>query len=240
MLHSLPVHGCEEFCSKNAYRVVHPADYDYNDANEVIAMIKEFLPFDVVRNGALKIAHKMYSDGFVPDVIYCSLRGGAYMANVISEYYKLVRKDYHPVLYASVVARSYTDVQQHEKVYVDGWTYAPEYLRPGDKIMLVDDIFDSGRTINSLVEIFLKHGVPRSNIKIVVHDYKRFTYHKEQQSIQPDYWCRLLEITKPEDDRWIHYLSHELVGLSKDELEEYYFKDDPELRPVLEPILGKV
>jgi len=105
------VHGCEEFCSKNAYRVVHPADYDYNDGNEVITMIKEFLPFDVVRNDALKIAHKMYSDGFVPDVIYCSLRGGAYMANVISEYYKLVRKDYHPVLYASVVARSYTDVQ---------------------------------------------------------------------------------------------------------------------------------
>ena len=45
---------------------------------------------------------------------------------------------------------------------------------------------------------------------------------------------------QPEDDRWIHYLSHELVGLSKGELEEYYFKDDPELRPVLEPILGKV
>ena len=74
-------------------------------------MIKEFLPFDVVRNDALKIAHKMYSDGFVPDVIYYSLRGGVYMVNVISEYYKLVRKDHHPVLYASVVARSYTNMQ---------------------------------------------------------------------------------------------------------------------------------
>lgn len=203
-----------------------------------MTMIKDFLPYDVVRNDALKIAYRMYNDGFIPDVIYCSLRGGAYMANVISEYYKLVRKDFHPVLYAAVVARSYSDIQQHEKVYVDGWSYAPEYLRPGDKIMLVDDIFDSGRTINSLVEIFLERGVPRSNIKVVVHDYKYFSYHKEQQPIQPDYWCRRFDITKPEEDRWIHYMSHELVGLSKQELEEHYFKDDPELRPILEPLLG--
>jgi len=200
-------------------------------------MIKEFLPYDVVRNDALKIAYRIYNDGFIPDVIYSSLRGGAYMANVISEYYKIVRKDFHPVLYAAVVARSYTDIQQHDKVYVDGWSYAPEHLRPGDKIMLIDDIFDTGRTINSLVEIFLEHGIPRGNIKVVVHDYKYFTY-KSQQPVQPDYWCRRFDITKPEEDRWIHYMSHELVGLSKQELEEHYFKDDPELRPVLGPILG--
>ncbi|MCK9171708.1 MAG: phosphoribosyltransferase, partial [Treponema sp.] len=102
----------------------------------------------------------------------------------------------------------------------------------------VDDIFDSGRTINSLVEIFLERGVARSNIKVVVHDYKYFSYHKEQQPIQPDYWCRRFDISKPEDDRWIHYMSHELVGLSKQELEDHYFKDDPELRPILEPLLG--
>ena len=47
-------------------------------------MIKEFLPYDVVRNDALKIAYKIYNEGFIPDVIYCSLRGGAYMANVIT------------------------------------------------------------------------------------------------------------------------------------------------------------
>ena len=33
-------------------------------------------------------------------------------------------------------------------------------------------------------------------------------------------------------------MSHELVGLSKKELEEYYFKDDPELIDVLAPYLG--
>ena len=89
-------------------------------------MIREFLPFDKVRNNALKLAHKIYTDGFVPDVIYVSLRGGAYMANVISEYFKILRKVVRPVLFAAVVARSYTDVRENSKVMVDGWTYSPD------------------------------------------------------------------------------------------------------------------
>ena len=58
--------------------------------------MKEFLPFDTVRIDALKLAHKIYQeDHFVPDVLYTSLRGGAYMANVISEYYKIDRNTKH-------------------------------------------------------------------------------------------------------------------------------------------------
>lgn len=203
-------------------------------------MIKEFLPYDVVRNGALKLARMIYDeDGFVPDVIYSSLRGGAYMANVISEYYRIAHKDQHPVLYAAVVARSYTDVRKSTpRVYVDGWTYPPANLRPGDRIMLIDDIFDTGNTINALVNILLDYGVSRRNIKVVVHDYKYYTY-KIEQPVQPDYWCRRFIINCPDEDRWIHYLSHELVGLSEEELEQYYYKQDPELKSILGPYLGK-
>ena len=198
--------------------------------------MKEFLPYDSVRIDALKRAHKIYQqDKFVPDVIYTSLRGGAYMANVISEYYKVALKNHKPVLYAAVVARSYTDVSQHSAVRIDGWTYSPDYLRAGDKIMLVDDIFDSGRTLNYLVGILLERGVPRENIKIVVHDYKVYKW-KEQLPIQPDYWCRKFEISNPEENTWINYNSHELVGLTHEELEENFYKPYPDLREVLEPI----
>lgn len=204
-------------------------------------MIKEFLPYETVRNDALKIAHKIFQDGFIPDVIYASLRGGAYMANVISEYFKILasKEKFHPVLYAGVVARSYSDVANHTKVFIDGWTYPPQNLRPGDKILLIDDIFDSGNTINCLVkELMNSRGIPREDIKVVVHDYKYFTYYEKQLPIQPDYWCRKFEITKPEENRWIHYLSHELVGLTNEELEKYYYADDPELKNILGPYLG--
>jgi uncharacterized protein len=193
---------------------------------------KEFLSYDVVRNNALKLAHRIHSEGFVPDVIYVSLRGGAYMGNVISEYFKLVRKNDRPILYAAVVARSYTDIHEHDCVRVDGWTYLPEHLRAGDKVLLIDDIFDSGRTINHLVQIILEKGIPRCDCKVAVHDYKYFSYKAEQLPIQPDYWCRKISIDRPEEDRWIHYMSHELVGLSKAELEDRYYSQDPELREV--------
>ncbi|MGP1587653.1 MAG: phosphoribosyltransferase [Treponemataceae bacterium] len=197
-------------------------------------MMKEFLPYDKVRNDALKLAYKIYKEGFIPDVIYCSLRGGAYMANVISEYFKLVCKEKHPVYYASVIAHSYTDIRSASKMKLDGWTYSPDYLRSGDKILLVDDIFDTGNTVNFLVDILLSKSIPRKDIKVAVHDYKYYTNKREQLPIQPDYWCRKFVIDNCEEDRWIHYMSHELIGLSKKELEEYYYKDDPELKEVFD------
>lgn len=198
--------------------------------------MKEFLPYETVRNDALKLASKIYHDGFIPDIIYVPLRGGAYMGNVISEYFKLALKGRKPVLYAAVVARSYTDIHEHDEIRIDGWTYSPDYLRQGDKILLIDDIYDTGRTLNYLVDYLLSKGVPRKDIKVVVHDYKNFT-NKKTLPIKPDYWCRKFDISSPEEDRWIHYCSHELVGLTKEELEEHYYKEDPELRAVLDEVL---
>lgn len=200
---------------------------------------KIFLPYDKVRNNAIKLSHRIYRDGFVPDVIYVSLRGGAYIGNVVSEYFKFVRKNDRPVLYAAVVARSYHDIHDHEEVRIDGWTYSPEYLRQGDRILLVDDIFDSGRTINFLAEELLERGIPRSDLKIAVHDYKEFAYRDDADApIKPDYYCRKHTIDSPENDLWIHYMSHELMGLSEKELEEHYYREDPELKGALDIFNG--
>ena len=141
---------------------------------------KEFLPYELVRNNALKMAHRIYHEGFYPDVIYVSLRGGVYLGNVISEYYKFVQRRARPVYYAAVVARSYTGIGECEEVKVEGWTYGADSLRTGDKVLLVDDIFDSGRTINHLSGIIMERGIPRKDLKIAVHDYKHFPNRKEQ------------------------------------------------------------
>jgi hypoxanthine phosphoribosyltransferase len=196
-------------------------------------MRKEFLPYQVVRNNAIRLARRSWEEGFVPDVIYVSLRGGAYMGNVISEFFKLVRRGDRPSYYAAVVARSYRDIGEQDRVKVDGWTYDPAYLRNGDRVMLVDDIFDSGRTINHLVEIIMDKGIPRSDVRVAVHDYKVRRYLDRQLPVQPDLWCRRHELAGPEDDFWIHYLSHELVGLTDAEKREYYFRDDPDLADAL-------
>ena len=195
-------------------------------------MQKEFLSYDIIRNNSIKLAHTIHHDGFVPDVIYVSLRGGAYMGNVISEYFKVVRRDQRPVFYAAVVARSYTDVKAAEAIRIDGWTYNPKYLRSGDRVLIVDDIFDSGRTINYLVNVVMAKGVPRKDIRIAVHDYKIRRFQGDEPLIRPDYWCRLHDIEAPAQDNWVHYLSHELVGLTADEIRAHY-SDDPEVVDIL-------
>lgn len=198
-------------------------------------MPKEFLEPTIVRDNAVKLARRIHGDRFVPDVIYVSLRGGAYLGNVLSEYFKVVRRGQRPVFYAAVVARSYTDIHTSERVMVDGWTYSPEYLRSGDRILLVDDIYDSGHTVNHLVEIFLEKGIPRDDIKVAVHDYKIRTFSPEKLPIQPDYWCRKHVVERPEDDTWIHYLSHELVGLNADEVGANY--PDPDTADAIRSIM---
>jgi len=197
-------------------------------------MKKEFLSYKTVRNNALKIAHRISNDGFIPDVIYVSLRGGVYLGNVISEYFKIIQRRIRPVYYAAVVARSYTGVRESAEVKVEGWTYLPDALRTGDKVLLVDDIYDSGRTMNHLANLIMEKGIPRKDLKVVVHDYKYFTDAKERFPVQPDYWCRKHEQSIKDEDTWIHYSSHELIGLSQEELEKHYYASDPELREVLE------
>jgi hypoxanthine phosphoribosyltransferase len=201
-----------------------------------VFMKKEFLPYDIVRNNALKLAHRIYRDGFIPDVIYVSLRGGVYLGNVISEYFKVVLHRARPVYYAAMVARSYTGIRESDEVKVEGWTYSPEALRTGDRILLVDDIFDSGRTINHLTNMIMEKGIPRKDLKVAVHDYKYFYNKADQLPVQPDYWCRKHEFSVDDEDLWIHYMSHELVGLTPGELEEYYYTQDPALRDVLQVI----
>ena len=134
-------------------------------------MHKEFLPYETVRNNALKMAYKIYNDGFVPDVIYVSLRGGAYLANVVSEFFKIVRRDTHPVLYAAVVARSYSIFVNETGLWWTGGLIlrTPSSWRPHHAYRRY---FDTGKTINHLVEILLERQSPCRDIKVAVHDYK--------------------------------------------------------------------
>jgi len=39
------------------------------------------------------------------------------------------------------------------------------------------------------------------------------------------------------DSRWIHYMSHELTGLTPEELEKHYYAQYPELREIFKGVL---
>jgi len=200
-------------------------------------MIKTFISYNEIRNNALKLIHKVYTkDNFIPDVIYVCLRGGAYIGNIISEYYKLVSKESDKkVFYAAVVAKSYVDlddIENRETIIVDGWTYDIKDLKKDFKVMLIDDIYDSGYTSNTLINMIIKQGLDPNNIKLFVHDYKVYTY-KKQLSITPDYYCFKHMIETPDKNNWVHYLSHELLGLTQEDIDNYY-SEDKEVKKIIE------
>ncbi|MFW6343849.1 MAG: phosphoribosyltransferase, partial [Sediminispirochaetaceae bacterium] len=64
--------------------------------------------------------------------------------------------------------------------------------------------------------------------------YKVFTYQENKMTVTPDYYCNKHVIDSPEEDVWIHYKSHELVGLSREEYKKNYSYTDREFTDILE------
>lgn len=199
--------------------------------------MKEFVSYNEIRNNGLVLARTMYDEGYIPDVIYASMRGGVYLANVISEFFKLAYRNKKNILYSTVLVHSYSGINENSDVVLDAWSVNPKELKKDSSILIVDDIFDSGATINFLGNDLLNLGVSRSNIKVAVHDYKFFAYRETVHKIIPDYWCRKHVINSEDDNIWIHYLSHELIGLSSDEVEKYYTSEDKRLYEVFKGIV---
>jgi hypothetical protein len=54
--------------------------------------------------------------------------------------------------------------------------------------------------------------------------------------VQPDYYCVKHEILSKEEDIWIHYMSHELVGLTEDELKKNYVSAYEDLDPIFKEL----
>lgn len=194
-----------------------------------MSLEKEFVSYVKVRNSALKMAMRIYEDGFEPDILYVLMRGGAYLGNVFSEVFQMLRTAPSPLLCAAVVAHSYTVKGEQRAVKIEGWTYDPQYIRPNEKVLLVDDIYDSGHTVDKLASEITSKGVLRENLRIVVFDYKKRPNPQGSPIFFPDYYCRLHDIVGGAPDTWIHYKSHEIAALKDSEIQEQYLDEDPSL-----------
>jgi hypoxanthine phosphoribosyltransferase len=176
--------------------------------------MKVFITEEEIRKDAIELCKRLVKDDFIPDVIYNILRGGSYMANAISEYFKFKYPKHKPVMFAAVAARSYSGIDTSSEVVIDGWTMPPEMLRPGDKVLLCDDVFDTGHTITKLAQILSKRGC---DVRIAVHDIKKDK--PGQCRPEPQYICKEVVF-----DTWINY-PHEMIGLTKEEQIQLYGKE---------------
>ncbi len=170
-------------------------------------MQKTYITAQELLESSFKLAHEVYSDGFRPQFIVGIWRGGTPIGIAVQEYfeYKGINTDH-----ISVRTSSYYGInKQSKKIRVHGLHYLIENANSEDGLLIVDDVFDSGRSVNALIKEIKKQSrlnTP-SDIRVACTYYKPSMRAVE---ITPDYYAH-------KSDEWLVF-PHELDGLTKEEI----------------------
>ncbi len=168
---------------------------------------------------SFKLAVQIYESGFRPDFIIGIWRGGTPVGIAVQEYL-----DYKGVITDHIAIRTslYTGINEQSKtVRVHGLHYIIENINAEDSLLIIDDVFDSGRSIKAAIEQLsanTRKNMPY-NLKIACTWYKP---SNNKVDLIPDYYIH-------ETDKWLVF-PHELAGLTIDEIKQ----GKPELAAIFE------
>lgn len=172
-------------------------------------MQKRFISAQELLEDSFKVAAKVYEDGFRPDYIVGIWRGGAPIGIAVQEYFDYKKVDTDHI---AVRTSSYYGInQQSKEIKVHGLHYIIENANTEDSLLIVDDVFDSGRSIDALIKqlkLLMRNNLP-ADIRIACPWYKP---KNSKVDIVPDYFVH-------ESEEWLVF-PHELSGLSPEEIIE--------------------
>ncbi|MBL4748822.1 MAG: hypothetical protein JKY17_08780 [Magnetovibrio sp.] len=157
-----------------------------------------------------RLGRLILKDGFRPDYIVGLWRGGAPVGIAVQELlaYNGVITDH-----ISIRTSSYTGIgQQGDEVYVHGLHYIIENANADDGLLIIDDTFDSGRSVKAVIDEIVN--LSRANTPKIIK--VATVYYKPTQrtvDFEPDYFIH-------QTDKWVVF-PHELQDLSEDEIAKY-------------------
>jgi len=155
------------------------------------------------------LAKKVFDSNFQADFIIGVWRGGAPVGIAIQEYFEYagIKTDH-----VAIKTSSYTGIdQQSKKIQVDSLEYILNNINKHSRVLIVDDVFDSGRSIEAILERLkqeTKDNYP-TEIKVACPWFKPA---RNQTKLSPDYFIH-------QTDNWLVF-PHEIVGLSDAELKD--------------------
>lgn len=170
-------------------------------------MDKTFITAQQLLEDSFRLAHQVYEDNFRPEFIIGIWRGGAPVGIAVQEFfeYKGIETDH-----ISVRTSSYYGInKQSKKIRVHGLHYLIENTNANDKLLIVDDVFDTGRSVDALIKQIHKQSrlnTP-SDIRVACPWYKPA---KNVVAFEPNYFVH-------ESDDWLVF-PHELAGLEPSEI----------------------
>jgi hypoxanthine phosphoribosyltransferase len=170
---------------------------------------KTYITAQQLLEDSFRLANQVYLDNFRPQFIVGIWRGGAPVGISVQEYFEFkgVETDH-----ISVRTSSYYGInKQSKKIRVHGLHYLIENCNAKDKLLIVDDVFDSGRSVAALIKQIRKQSrlnTP-SDIRVACPWYKP---SKNAVDFEPDYYLH-------ESSEWLVF-PHELSGLEMSEIAE--------------------
>lgn len=168
---------------------------------------KLFISADSLLSDSFELANKVLASGYRPSFIVALWRGGAPIGIAVQELleHRGLRTDH-----ITVRTSSYTGIDQQEKtVRVHAMDYLVSHVTRDDRLLIVDDVFDSGRSLAAVVDE-LRRRCPLNHpreLRIATAYYKP---SRNQSALKPDYYVHSTE-------QWLVF-PHELVGLSDSEI----------------------
>lgn len=172
-------------------------------------MSKTYLTAQSLLEDSFKLAEQVLESGFKPTFIIAIWRGGAPIGIAVQEYL-----GFHGIQTDNIAIRtsSYSGIDnQSRQVKVSGLDYLVQNIQSYDRLLIVDDVFDTGRSVAAIIDELkskMRLNLPR-DIRIAVPYYKP---SRKQVDIEPDYVVH-------ETTDWLKY-PHSLEGLSNKEMQQ--------------------
>lgn len=171
---------------------------------------KLYLSAQQLLEDSFRLGAKIIRHGFRPTIIIAIWRGGTPMGIAVQELLA-----YHGIETDHIAIRtsSYSGIDgRSSNIRVHGMNYLIKNCCQTDRLLIIDDVFDTGRTINTVIEHLrtkARLNTPH-DIRVAVPYYKPT---RNQVAFAPDYYLH-------ETEAWLKY-PHSLEGLSLEEIETH-------------------
>ena len=187
-------------------------------------MEKVYLDAQALLEDSYRLAADVLASGFRPTFIVAVWRGGAPIGIAVQEFFAYAGVETDHI---AIRTSSYSGVdERRRRVAVFGLGYLIKNLTHDDRLLLVDDVLDTGHTIRAIItelEHKLRRNMPRE-VRVAVPYYKP---SRSETDIVPDYFVH-------ETSDWLKY-PHSLEGLSADEIRQHR----PEIYAVIGDLLQR-
>lgn len=171
-------------------------------------MEKLYLTAQGLLEDSFKLGANIVESGFRPNVIIAIWRGGTPIGIAVQELlaYAGIETD-HIAIRTSSYAGGIDD--RRSSIRIHGMSYLIKRSRHEDRLLIVDDVFDTGHTIEAVID-YLRSKTRRNapcDIRVAVPYYKP---GRNETARVPDYYLH-------QTDRWIKF-PYSLEGLTGEEI----------------------